>query len=81
MSRCIHVYPFVARNHGGIPFSGVCPILKDQLKKMPFKLARGQVIFRICHIAPKIHLFDALYLSQFLHYTIHSVSHMPASYH
>ena len=25
MSRCIHVYPFVARNHGGIPFSGVCP--------------------------------------------------------
>ena len=24
MSRCIHVYPFVARNHGGIPFSGVC---------------------------------------------------------
>ena len=26
MSRCIHVYSFVARNHGGIPFSGVCPI-------------------------------------------------------
>ena len=26
MSRCIHVYPFVARNHGGIPFSGVCPL-------------------------------------------------------
>ena len=25
MSRCFHVYPFVARNHGGIPFSGVCP--------------------------------------------------------
>ena len=25
MSRCIHVYSFVARNHGGIPFSGVCP--------------------------------------------------------
>ena len=25
MSRCIQVYPFVARNHGGIPFSGVCP--------------------------------------------------------
>ena len=25
---CIHVYPFVARNHGGIPFSGVCPIVK-----------------------------------------------------
>ena len=33
MSRCIHVYPFVARNHGGIPFSGVCPIsfLKDHV--------------------------------------------------
>ena len=27
MSRCIHVYPFVARNHGGIPFSGVCPFI------------------------------------------------------
>ena len=27
MSRCIHVYSFVARNHGGIPFSGVCPYL------------------------------------------------------
>ena len=27
MSRCIHVYSFVARNHGGIPFSGVCPII------------------------------------------------------
>ena len=26
MSRCIYVYPFVARNHGGIPFSGVCPV-------------------------------------------------------
>ena len=26
MSRCIHVYSFVARNHGGIPFSGVCPL-------------------------------------------------------
>ena len=26
MSRCIHVYPFVARNHGGMPFSGVCPL-------------------------------------------------------
>ena len=26
MPGCIHVYPFVARNHGGIPFSGVCPI-------------------------------------------------------
>ena len=25
MSRYSHVYPFVARNHGGIPFSGVCP--------------------------------------------------------
>ena len=25
MLRCIHAYPFVARNHGGIPFSGVCP--------------------------------------------------------
>ena len=25
MSRCIHVYPFVARNYGGISFSGVCP--------------------------------------------------------
>ena len=25
MSRCIHVYPFVGRNRGGIPFSGVCP--------------------------------------------------------
>ena len=25
MSRCIHVYPFVGRNHGGIPFTGVCP--------------------------------------------------------
>ena len=25
MSRCVHVYSFVARNHGGIPFSGVCP--------------------------------------------------------
>ena len=24
MSRYIHMYPFVARNHGGIPFSGVC---------------------------------------------------------
>ena len=24
MSGCIHVYPFVARNHGGIPFSGDC---------------------------------------------------------
>ena len=29
MSRCIHVYPFVARNHGGIPFSGVCPFYLD----------------------------------------------------
>ena len=28
MSRCIHVYSFVARNHGGIPFSGVCPFAK-----------------------------------------------------
>ena len=27
MSRCIHVYPFVAWNHGGIPFSGVCPYI------------------------------------------------------
>ena len=27
MSRCIHVYSFVARNHGGIPFSGVCPFI------------------------------------------------------
>ena len=26
MSRCIHVYSFVARNYGGIPFSGVCPL-------------------------------------------------------
>ena len=26
MSRCIDVYSFVARNHGGIPFSGVCPM-------------------------------------------------------
>ena len=25
MSRCIHVYPFLARNHGGVPSSGVCP--------------------------------------------------------
>ena len=35
MSRCIHVYPFVARNHGGIPFSGVCPLfysLSSQLE-------------------------------------------------
>ena len=30
MSRCIHVYPFVARNHGGIPFSGVCTSLNHQ---------------------------------------------------
>ena len=25
MSSCFHVYSFLARNHGGIPFSGVCP--------------------------------------------------------
>ena len=28
MSRCIHVYSFVARNHGGIPFSGVRKFMK-----------------------------------------------------
>ena len=27
MSRYIHVYRFVARNQGGIPFSGVCPFI------------------------------------------------------
>ena len=30
MSRCIRVYPFVERNHGGIPFSGVCPKINDK---------------------------------------------------
>ena len=34
MSRCIHVYPFVARNHGGIPFSGVCPLFFSVLYKI-----------------------------------------------
>ena len=40
MSRCIHVYSFVARNHGGIPFSGVCPFFLlffcFLVRKIPF---------------------------------------------
>ena len=33
MSRCIHVYPFAAGNHGGIPFSDVCPSINFRLFK------------------------------------------------
>ena len=40
MSRCIHVYPFVARNHGGAPFSGVCPFffIQDNKEHSDFSL-------------------------------------------
>ena len=37
MSRCIHVYPFVARNHGGIiPFSGVSLFFKIEALNLTF---------------------------------------------
>ena len=46
MSRCIHVYSFVARNHGGIPFSGVCPFIS----------AATEVLYKLQETGQSLHV-------------------------
>ena len=55
MSRRIHVYPFVARNHGGIPFSGVCPKKTTGIKEPRWLVERTctkihiHTIYKVLH--------------------------------
>ena len=50
MSRCIHVYSFVARNHGGIPFSGVCPRIIPLQSEVVFRVVSWKYVPPGCNM-------------------------------
>ena len=55
MSRCIHVCPFVARNYGGIPFSGVCPIINSRILALLTVSEGPYSVYIVLHGSPRHH--------------------------